>query len=282
MEGSECESIIHYVDEGEGEPIVFLHGNPTWSFYFRKLIKSLRNDYRCIALDHLGCGLSEKHRSGHYRLEDRVALVGELLESLNVSKCHLVVHDWGGAIGLAYAARNPEKVASVVVTNTAAFRSDWISWRINLCRLPVIGRFINYRLNGFLRAAMYTASVKPLKKQIKTGYLLPYRKTRDREAIDQFVKDIPMQPDHPSYEYLKETEEKLGQLDDKQILLLWGMHDFCFTPDFLKRWREIFPNAKTVEFEEAGHFLFEDCPQQSIAEIRDFLPHNSFTVGGQA
>ena len=282
MEGVERESIIHYLDEGEGEPIVFLHGNPTWSFYFRKLIKSLRSQYRCIAIDHLGCGLSEKNWKGNYRLEDRVALVEELLESLDVDKCHLVVHDWGGAIGIAYAVRNPDKIASVVVTNTAAFPSDWISWRINLCRLPMIGRFINYRLNGFLRAAMHMASVKPLKKQIRTGYMLPYKKPRDRESIDQFVKDIPMNPNHPSYAYLKETEEKLGELDDSQILLLWGMQDFCFTPYFLKRWRETFPKAKAIEFKEAGHFLFEDNPQESLTAIREFLPLNSFSIGHQA
>ena len=278
MEGKEQESLIHYIDEGEGEAIVFLHGNPTWSFYFRKLIKSLRKHYRCIALDHLGCGLSEKSYSGTYRLEDRVTMLERFLESVDVDKCHLVVHDWGGAIGMAFAVRNPEKIASIVITNTAAFPSDWISWRINLCRLPVFGRIINYYLNGFLKTAMHTTTVQPLEKQIKTGYLLPYKRLSDRESIDQFVKDIPMDPKHPSYALLQEISSKLKLFEERQILLLWGMKDFCFTPHFLHKWKEYYPKAKTREFQDAGHLLFEDKPKECIAAIKEFLADNTFTV----
>ena len=278
MEGQERESLIHYVDEGEGEAVVFLHGNPTWSFYFRKPIKSLRKSYRCIALDHLGCGLSEKSYPGTYRLEDRVTMLERFLESLDVEKCHLVVHDWGGAIGMAFAVRNPEKIASIVITNTAAFPSDWISWRINLCRLPLLGRFINYYLNGFLKTALHMATVQPLKKQIKTGYLLPYKRLRDRKSIDQFVKDIPMAPQHPSYALLHEIGSKLRLFEERQILLLWGMKDFCFTPYFLSRWKEYYPKARALEFQDAGHLLFEDKPKECIAAIQKFLTDNAYAV----
>jgi cis-3-alkyl-4-acyloxetan-2-one decarboxylase len=274
MNGEDRESIIHYIDEGKGEPVVFLHGNPTWSFYFRKIIKPLRKQYRCIALDHLGCGLSEKNPSHQYSLNERSLLLERFLDSLDIKKCHLIVHDWGGAIGMAFAVRNPERVASVVITNTAAFPSEWISWRINLCRFPFIGRLINYYLNGFLKAAMHMATIHPLKKEVKTGYLLPYKRLRDRESIDQFVKDIPMDETHLSYPVLRNIAENLNLFKDQQMLILWGMKDFCFSPYFLNKWKAYYPNAKTVEFEDAGHFLFEEKAKECLMEISEFLAHN--------
>lgn len=273
-DGEQHSSIIHYVDEGKGEPVVFVHGNPTWSFYFRKIILPLRENYRCIALDHPGCGLSEKDPSIKLRLEDRGLILEKFLDTLGIKKCHLVVHDWGGAIAMEFATRYPERVASVTVTNTAAFPAEWMSWRIKLCKLPIIGRLLNYYLNGFLRAAMHMTTVKPLAKSIKNGYLLPYKKMRDRESIDQFVKDIPMDEKHPTYSILKGIRERLNSFNDQQILLLWGMQDFCFSPYFYKKWREIYPLAKAVAFEDAGHFLFEEKNEQCVLEIEDLLRNN--------
>ncbi|MEQ9825972.1 MAG: alpha/beta fold hydrolase [Puniceicoccaceae bacterium] len=266
MADREIPVTAHYVDEGEGEVLVFVHGNPTWSFYFRKVILQLKDRYRCIALDHIGCGLSEKGMDHRYSLKDRSLFLEQFLDALEVKQCHLVVHDWGGAIGMAFATRNAARVRSVTVTNTAAFPSDWISWRIQLCRLPLIGRWINYHFNGFLRAAMHMTTMQPLDAQVRKAYLLPYRRKADRESIDQFVKDIPMRDTHPSYSELKRTGDELSKFRDSQILLLWGMRDFCFAPCFLQQWRQRFPSSKAVEFEDADHFLFEE-KAEACAEL---------------
>lgn len=274
MAGTEQSATVHYLDEGQGEPIVFLHGNPTWSFYFRKVIDELKSDFRCIALDHLGCGLSEKNPQFHYDLKSRGVFLERFLDALEIKKCHLVVHDWGGAIGMAFATRCPERVASVTITNTAAFPSEWISWRIQMCRLPIVGRWINYHLNGFLRAAMVMTTRNPLPEIVKKGYLLPYRKLEDRESIDQFVKDIPMGEKHPSYEELKRIGDGLNQFTDQQVLLLWGLRDFCFSKYFLDRWTSYFPKAKTAAFDDADHFLFEEKPKECSQMIRQHLKMN--------
>ena len=267
---------LHYTDEGEGEPIIFVHGNPTWSFYFRKVVARLTPKYRCITFDHLGCGLSEKPVGLTYRLEQRALMLADFLDALNIKKCHLVVHDWGGAIGMDFATRNPDRIASVTITNTAAFPSEWISWRIQMCRLPLIGRIINYHFNGFLRAAMFMTTKNPLDSLVKKGYLLPYRKLRDRESIDQFVKDIPMSPSHPSFEELKRTGEGLHQFRDSQILLLWGSRDFCFSEYFLEKWKQLYPQAQAVNFPEADHFLFEEKADECAELMTHHLSANSY------
>lgn len=272
--GTDGKGILHYIDEGEGEPIVFVHGNPTWSFYFRKVIELLKTDYRCVALDHMGCGLSEKPNGMQYRLQSRAEMLEQFLDQLGIRKCHLVVHDWGGAIGMAFATRNPDRVASVTITNTAAFPSEWISWRIQMCRLPIVGRFINYHLNGFVRAAMHMTTRKPLEPLVKRAYLLPYRKRKDRESVDQFVKDIPMDGNHPSYQELQRTGEELRHFNDSQFLILWGLKDFCFSDYFFEKWKQYFPTSQAVAFSDADHFLFEEKAKECAEHMKAHLSKN--------
>jgi pimeloyl-ACP methyl ester carboxylesterase len=264
-------SVVHYIDEGEGDPIVFVHGNPTWSFYFRHVINQLRGKYRCIAIDQLGCGLSEKITDYKVRLEHRGEFLNTFLDALEIDSCHFVVHDWGGAVTMSAATRKPERLKTVTITNTAAFPSDRISWRINLCRMPVIGRCINYWANGFLQAAMRMTTVEPLTKCAKTGYLLPYKKIKNRESIDQFVKDIPMNEQHPSYDELSRVGEALSTcFKDQQVLIMWGLRDFCFSDYFLKKWKETFPEAASKEFGDAGHFLFEEAANECVSLMETF------------
>jgi len=266
---------LHYLDEGHGEVVVMLHGNPTWSFYYRNLVKELKKYYRCIVPDHLGCGLSDKPQEDLYTLDQHIERTIELLESLNIKHYHLVVHDWGGAIGMAIAQRWPARLKSLVILNTAAFHSTAIPFRILLCKTPILGPILVRGFNLFARMATSMAAPRGLTAEEKRGYLFPYDSWRNRVAIWNFIKDIPLTPNHRSYDTITKIEETLWLLQHKSILILWGGLDFCFTKVFLKRWQSFFPNAKTIIYEYAGHYVLDDAVEDTIPEIRRFLMQKS-------
>ena len=196
----------HYVDEGKGEPIVMVHGNPTWSFYYRNLIKEFSKTHRVIAPDHLGCGLSDKPQEFQYRLETHIDNLESLLLSLNLDNITLVVHDWGGAIGMGFAVRHPQKISRLIILNSGAFSMDWIPLRIALCRIPWLDDKLVRSANLFVRAAMHMTTVKALPPKVKKSYMLPFQTYEDRIAVLRFVQDIPLAPEHISYEVLLEIE----------------------------------------------------------------------------
>ncbi len=263
---------LHYVDEGprDGEVVLCLHGNPSWSFYYRGLIAALTPRYRVIAFDHLGCGFSSRPRNFGYRLADHLRIVDEFTRELALSSLHLLVHDWGGPIGLGWAVRHPERIRSLVISNSAVFMEDQVARRIRLLTLPLLGEFLIRRCNVFARAALTMASAKGLSIQQQKGLLLPYQTYEQRLGIARFVQDIPLSPDHPTAPLLKEIAACLPRLRCP-ILLAWGMRDFCFHPGFLARWTKIFPRAEVQPFAEAGHYLLEDEPQRAPAAIANFL-----------
>lgn len=262
---------LSYVDEGEGRPVVMLHGNPTWSWFYRRVMTDLRSDYRCLSLDHLGMGLSEKPKGGPYHLAAHRDRFRDWLEHLGIKQFHLIAHDWGGAIGAAFAVREPERLLSLTFMNTAAFPFPHIPWRIGICRIPLLGRFLMTGLNGFARAATRITTVKPLPKDIRKGYLFPYQRFQDRVAIAEFVRDIPIRESHRSYKTLVETGKNLERLRRHPTLLLWGMQDWCFHPRVLAAWQRRFPDAEVVPLEEAGHYLLEDEPEACSRAIKRFL-----------
>jgi haloalkane dehalogenase len=251
---------LHYIDEGQGPVIVAIHGNPTWSFYYRKVINHLRKYFRVIALDHIGCGLSDKPQKYSYTLNRHIENLTELLNSLHIQKCSLMVHDWGGAIGMGYAVRHPENIEKIVVLNTAAFRSQRIPFRIAVCRWPLVGEFLVRGLNGFAWPATFMAVSRPLDRLTKRHYLLPYDSWHNRIAIHRFVQDIPLDTSHPSYPVLLEVEKGLDFLRELKIplLLLWGGKDFCFTREFFEEWKKRFPDAEAHMFDNLGHYVLED------------------------
>ncbi len=267
---------LHYVDQGKGEPVVMLHGNPTWSFYFRNLIQFLSPMYRCLAPDHIGCGLSDKPQTYPYQLNQHIENTLHWLKELGIGRFHLVVHDWGGAIGMGIATRWPASIQSLTILNSAAFLSDQIPLRIALCRFPVLGPWAIKHLNIFARAATWMATTQTLPKDIKEGYLYPYNNAKNRVAINAFVQDIPMDENHPSYKTLQRIQENLWLINQKPCLLAWGMKDFCFTPDFLSQWRNFFPNAQLNCYENAGHYVLEDAKEAIHSNIRNFLLKNPF------
>ncbi len=266
---------IHYVDEGcsdGAKPVLLMvHGNPTWSFYWRDLIADLRSAYRVIAIDHIGCGLSDKPQTYDYRLAQHVENLSAVVKELGLERISLLVHDWGGAIGMGFAVQHPELIASTVVFNSAAFPAKRIPLRISMCRIPGIGKLAIQGLNGFAVAATYMATAKGMSRAVKQGYLHPYDSFAHRIATYRFVEDIPMKPSHPSWSTLCEVEAGLGRLGDRPMLLLWGEKDWCFDMSFLEIWKQKFPAAEVKTFADAGHYVVEDAATEIIPVVRHFL-----------
>ena len=267
----------HYLDEGPGggspEPLVMVHGNPTWSFYFRNLILPFRDRYRVIVPDHLGCGLSDKPQDYPYCLATHTANLVQLIKHLDLSGITLLVHDWGGAIGLGAALQLPERVARLVLLNTGAFPPPFIPWRIRACRIPWLGTWAVRRLNLFARAALRMAVHKHsrMTPAVRAGLLAPYDSWEHRVAIDRFVADIPTGPGHPTWDVLADIERRLPSLADRPVQLVWGMRDWCFRPSCLERFLKLFPEAETHRLMDAGHYVVEDAHEQIVPLVQRFL-----------
>jgi haloalkane dehalogenase len=259
---------------------LFVHGNPTWSFAFRNLIKALSPRFRVLAVDHIGCGFSDKPRDYPYRLAQHVDNLERFVTDLDLREITLFGHDWGGAIGMGVAGRLPERFARVVLFNTAAFRSRRMPWRIAVCRVPGLGALGVRGLNLFSRAALRMAVAHParLTAAVRRGYLAPYSNWHDRVAVLRFVQDIPLSPAHTSYATLASIEESLPKLSDRPMLLIWGERDWCFTTEFLEEFQRRFPQAETLRLPDAGHYVFEDAPEAIIARVEEFLARHGSPV----
>ena len=264
---------LHHLDEGprDAAPMLCLHGNPSWSFAWRGLVARFGDRMRIVAPDHLGCGLSEKPQDWSYRLEDHIRHVEELVEHLDLRDITLVVHDWGGAIGMGFATRHPARVARLVITNTAAFPGGAMPTRIAMCRIPVAGELVVRGLNGFARAATHMAVERPLPAPVRRAYVAPYRGWRSAIATHRFVVDIPTAQSHPSYSTLAGIDAGLERLAEHPAMLLWGEQDWCFTPAFRMEWLKRFPRARVEILPRAGHYLFEDEPEAFGRAIEGFL-----------
>ena len=267
----------HFLDQGSGEPVVMIHGNPTWSFYYRNLINKLSPHFRAIAVDHIGCGLSDKPGldSYDYTLKNRVDNIEALIDHLELKdKITLVLHDWGGMIGIAYALRFPERINRIVIMNTAAFfppDNKKLPLRLRLLR--------NFRLlatpavlgfNLFAYSALYMATHKGLSKDVKSGLKAPYNCWKNRIATLRFVQDIPVSEKDISYNLVKSVDENLDKLAGIPMLICWGEHDFVFDVSYLAEWRRRFPNAEVHTFSNAGHYVLEDEPEKICMLVKDF------------
>lgn len=266
----------HYLDEGprDAPPVVMLHGNPTWSFYYRTLIPELSRRYRVVVPDHVGCGLSDKPRYYPYTLAQHIENVERLIARLELRDLTLVMHDWGGPIGMGYATRYPDNVARLVVFNTAAFCQPALPLRIKICRIPVFGELVVQELNLFARLALVWATSRPERftPDVRAGYLAPYRNRRDRIALLRFVQDIPLERGHRSRKVLEEIEAGLSKLQGRPMLILWGEDDFCFTVEhFLREWQRRFPDAEVHVLEGAGHYVVEDACERILPLMTGFL-----------
>jgi haloalkane dehalogenase len=265
---------MSYLDEGpkHDEAVLMLHGNPTWSFYYRNLVRAVAPTLRCVVPDHIGMGLSEKPENYDYTLANRIADIAALVDSLGLKRVHLVVHDWGGAIGFGFAVQHPELIGRIVILNTAAFPSPHLPGRIAVCKAAGVGPFLVRAFNAFAWPATWMAMHRrKLTDAEKRGYLFPYDSWDHRVAVSAFVQDIPMTSSHPTWSLLAETERGLGRFADRPLLILWGGQDFCFNDHFLQRWRTIFPYAEIHRFAEVGHYILEDAPEEIVPKAARFL-----------
>jgi haloalkane dehalogenase len=275
---------MNYRDEGSGDPVVMLHGNPTWSYYYRHLADALRDRHRVIVPDHIGCGLSDKPDATRYdfslrrRVEDLTALLVGLGVRENVT---LVLHDWGGMIGMAWAARHPGRVKRLVVLNTAAFhlpKSKRFPWALWLGRSTRLGAWLILRHNAFCRAAARVGVKRgPLPPDVRAAYLAPYGTPAHRLAVLRFVQTIPLRPGDPGYEIVSETESRLELFRETPTLIAWGMKDFVFDRHFLAEWERRFPHAEIHRFADAGHYILEDARDEVIGLVRRFLGEHPVT-----
>ncbi len=267
----------HYLDEGEGPVLLMLHGNPTWSFYYRDLVLAMRDRYRVIVPDHMGCGFSDKPQDYEYRLATHMGNVQRLLDELDIESYSLVCHDWGGPIGFGVAEQHPERVESLVVFNTTCQVTCRYPWRILMCKLPLIGRAAIrganlFALGGIVMGSKNSERMTP---HVRAGYLKPYDSYEHRIANLRFVEDIPLGPAHPSWETAKEVERQLDRLKAKPMLVCWGKKDFCFDDFFLAQWQRDFPGADFHVFPDAGHYVVEDASDEIIPLMRNFLSRHT-------
>jgi pimeloyl-ACP methyl ester carboxylesterase len=267
----------HYLDEGGGEPVVMLHGNPSWSFSYRRLVEALAPTCRTIVPDHIGCGLSDKPDDARYdyTLGRRVRDLEALLNHLGIDGgVTLVLHDWGGMIGMTYASRHPERISRLVLLNTAAFHlppSKPFPWPLWACRTP-LGAWLVRGLNAFCRgAARVGCTHHPMPRDVRDAYLAPYDSWAHRIAVHRFVQDIPLRPGDRAYDTVTQVEQSLDRFADVPMLIAWGLRDFVFDRHFLDDWTRRFPAAEVHRFSEAGHYILEDEADRVVPLIGDFL-----------
>jgi len=274
---------MHYLDEGEGPPVVMVHGNPTWSYYYRHLVTSLRDTHRVIVPDHVGCGLSDKPDEDKYayRLERRVNDLERVIDHAELDEgVTLVVHDWGGMIGLAWAVRHPERVERLVILNTGGFHlpaATRVPFSLHLSR-SVLGAFLVRGLNLFCRGALrYCATERELTGGERNAYLAPYDSWRNRLAVHRFIQDIPLRPADSGYDIVSEVQDGLEKFRNTPTLLIWGMKDFVFDPAYLAEFERRMPQAKAHRFAGAGHYVMEDRREEVCALVQEFVSEASTT-----
>jgi len=269
---------LHYLDTGEGEAVVMLHGNPSWCFYYRNLAVAMASTHRVIVPDHIGCGLSDKPDDSRYTytLEQRVADLEELLESSGVEhNITLVVHDWGGMIGMAFATRHPQKIKKIVAMNTAAFhmpQSKKLPLALKIGRNSRLGTALIQGLNAFSSAAAWIGCKQnPMPRALRQCYTAPYNSWRNRIATLRFVQDIPLSPADRAYPCVTAVEESLHSLQDLPLMVCWGEKDFVFDHHFLEQWRLKFPHARFHTWAQGGHYILEDVAAEIIPLICAFI-----------
>ncbi|MEZ6005887.1 MAG: alpha/beta fold hydrolase [Planctomycetota bacterium] len=262
-----------YIDEGpkDAPVLLCLHGNPTWSFFYRAVVERFAGAYRVVVPDHIGMGLSEKPQDFDYTLATRIAAMEDLIQHLDLRRITLLVHDWGGAIGVGLAGRHPERFERLVASNTAAFPGFQAHSLIRIARLPGLHQLLMGRLGLFEKITVRWATGAGLAPDLRKAYLAPFPSPEARVAVRAFVRDIPLRAAHPSYATLLEVERSLAMWRDKPVLLLWGNRDWVFTPAFREEFARRLPTARVCGLDHCGHLLWEDDPARCLDEVAQLL-----------
>lgn len=275
----------HYVNEGEGSPVVMIHGNPSWSFYYRNLVKSLSKNHQCIVPDHIGCGLSDKpdDKDYDYTLSQRIDDLEALLEHLDVKEnITLVVHDWGGMIGMGYASRFPERIKRLVILNTGAFhlpKAKKLPPALWLGRNTWLGTVLVRGFNAFSGiASIIGVKRKPMAKEIRQAYVAPFNSWKNRISTLRFIQDIPLKAGDRNYQLVSDIADNLEKFKPLPMLICWGLKDFVFDKHFLNEWQQRFPEAKVHAYDDCGHYILEDASEEVVPLITDFLTNTETTL----
>ncbi len=269
-----------YLDEGEGDPVVMLHGNPSWSYYWRHLVLGLRDDYRCIVPDHIGMGLSDKPADADYgyTLRNRVQDLDRLLDHLGLGdNITLAVHDWGGMIGFGWALKHASRVKRLVILNTGAFplpATKPLPWQLNLGRNWALGEWLIRGANAFAAGAATDGVVNKLDPAVKRALLAPYDSWANRISTVRFVQDIPLKAGDRAWDLVEDAGRRLPEFANRPTFIGWGLKDFVFDHHFLKGFEDALPKAEKQVYEDAGHYVLEDKHQVLVPRIRDFLDRN--------
>ena len=264
------DTTMHYVDEGEGEVLLFVHGTPSWSFEFRNVIKFLSKKYRCIAIDHIGFGLSEKPAKYDYTVQNHTASLLKLVTHLQLNQFTMLVHDFGGIIGLAAAEQIPEKIKGLVILNTwcrsIQDEPEYKKMKMILGSplMPLLYRYLNFSAKYILPAAFGERS--RLTPEIHQHFLRPFSKASERNGTIAFAKSLLRDQD-----YYASVGEKLSILKDKPVLIIWGMKDEFITEKHLLWMQEQFPGSKVVRYDDAGHFVLEEKSVVAGPVIAEFM-----------
>ena len=279
---------MSYLDEGprDGHVMVMLHGNPSWSYYWRHLVLGLRDRYRCIVPDHVGMGLSDKPDDApgaspryDYTLQSRVDDLATLLDSLGITgPVTLAVHDWGGMIGMGWALRDPSRVRRLVVLNTAMFplpAAKTMPWQLSLGRDSRIGGWLIRRFNLFARGAAWLGTERRLPADVRRAYIEPYAGWTNAISTLRFMQDIPLREGDPAWPLVAEAGARLGEFADRPAFLGWGLRDFVFDRHCLDTFRAAWPDAEVHPFQDAGHYVLEDRHEVLVPAIRNFLDGHS-------
>ncbi|MGV3527024.1 MAG: alpha/beta fold hydrolase [Candidatus Sericytochromatia bacterium] len=270
---------LHYLDQGQGDPVVMVHGNPSWSLYYRNLVEALSPSYRCIVPDHIGCGFSDKPDDSRYtytlsrRIDDLEALLAHLGVNQRIT---LVMHDWGGLIGMGFATRHPEMIERLVILNTAAFDlppgKNGIPPLLRFCRDTRAGAWLIENANAFSVAASWLGcTAHPMNAALRAAYQLPYKSRKERIATLRFIQDIPLNPNDPAHATLLGVQERLSLFKDTPALIAWGLKDPVFDADYLAEWERRMPQAEVHRYPHAGHYILEDMQADLIPKIQAFL-----------
>jgi cis-3-alkyl-4-acyloxetan-2-one decarboxylase len=265
---------LHYVDEGprDATPLLFTHGNPTWSYLWRRQIADLsRQGQRCVAFDHMGFGRSDKppHLSV-YTLRAHIDNALALIDALDLRDVVLVAHDWGGPIGLGALLERRDRVRGLVLMNTWAWElPSFLPPFIREFRTEGLGEILALGGNLFVESIPGGMARRDVDPVMMAAYRAPFPDYWSRAGMLAFQREIPLTERDRSAKLMGSIHERLPELD-VPVLLVWGLRDRVFQPVFLDQWRELFPEARTVELNDAGHFLVEDRPEAVTEALAGF------------
>lgn len=272
---------MSYLDEGprDGEVVVMVHGNPSWSYLWRHLVTGLSDRYRCIVPDHVGMGLSDKPDDSRYTytLQSRVDDLEALLRHAGIdaqTPVTLAVHDWGGMIGFGWALAHHAQVKRLVITNTAAFplpAAKPMPWQIAMGRHWRLGEWFIRTFNAFSAGASWLGVSRRMPADVRRAYVAPYDSWDNRISTIRFMQDIPLSPADRAWSLLERAAQALPSFADRPAFIGWGLRDICFDHHFLEGFQAALPQAEVMAFADANHYVLEDKHEVLVPAIRAFL-----------